>query len=556
MAVCVRLRPHDAPTRCAPHDAPAGSSWIRELERGISELERECAVQEDQDALLTAATCASTSGYGGDGGYVASPSGMCPPRVAADRRASERSEEQFLLGENSNTINALELADSLERSSGARCEFSHAPVNPPTSSAPTAPTAQPVPSPSTQFSLPVPPAQPLCVPPQLLQSSSSQPLPMAPACATAGAHPAAHTAAYHAAHPAAHPVPYPAAYPAAGQMSSAYGQMAVQMPMQLPVQMPVQLPMQAHMQLPVQMAMQAPPAYVHLQAPHGPTHPACMCGGAPQAVCAPQRKGALADAVLSTCSWNALPVPTQVSSKPPGASPTMRPARPAMAPVAAGVGGAGRVDQTSASSPGSTSDSARGERNVMGRKEWSAEEDRIILEAVDELGQKWRLVAGRLNGRSDDAVRNRWKRLNRERLIPTAGERGFPWEAGQATAHSGAALGVAAQRSLPVTAAEEKGGAAGVPRAPKAQPDRIPWSPAEDLEIVSSVQELGLKWQKIAARLPIARTPHAVRNRFYRLQQLQQLQQLQKQAQAAQEQGQAAQTPGQAVQPAAQVQWR
>lgn len=35
---------------------------------------------------------------------------------------------------------------------------------------------------------------------------------------------------------------------------------------------------------------------------------------------------------------------------------------------------------------------------------------RIILDSVDELGQRWRLVAGRLFGRSDDAVRNRWKR--------------------------------------------------------------------------------------------------------------------------------------------------
>lgn len=98
--------------------------------------------------------------------------------------------------------------------------------------------------------------------------------------------------------------------------------------------------------------------------------------------------------------------------------------------TAAGMGHGARMDHT--------------HRNIMGRKEWCAdpspsipfsapsyaplsplhssvlcrspEEDRTILEAVDELGQKWRVVAQRLVGRSDDAVRNRWKRLNKERL--------------------------------------------------------------------------------------------------------------------------------------------
>lgn len=59
-----------------------------------------------------------------------------------------------------------------------------------------------------------------------------------------------------------------------------------------------------------------------------------------------------------------------------------------------------------------------------------ADEDRTILDAVDELGQKWRVVAQRLVGRSDDAVRNRWKRLNKERLAMAA-------EAGQASSLGG-----------------------------------------------------------------------------------------------------------------------
>ena len=71
------------------------------------------------------------------------------------------------------------------------------------------------------------------------------------------------------------------------------------------------------------------------------------------------------------------------------------------------------------------------------------------------------------------------------------------------------------------------------PRA-ASKAERLPWTPAEDTEIVRSVQQIGLKWQKIAARLPSTRTPHAVRNRFYRLQQLQQQQAQTQQAQTQQ----------------------
>ena len=55
-----------------------------------------------------------------------------------------------------------------------------------------------------------------------------------------------------------------------------------------------------------------------------------------------------------------------------------------------------------------------GARNTLGRKEWSAEEDATIMAAVEEHGQKWRIIAAKLPGRSDDAVRNRWKRLSAE----------------------------------------------------------------------------------------------------------------------------------------------
>ena len=73
---------------------------------------------------------------------------------------------------------------------------------------------------------------------------------------------------------------------------------------------------------------------------------------------------------------------------------------------------------------------------------------------VAELGQKWRAIAGRLPGRSDDAVRSRWKRLAKAHPNPN-------------------------------------------------EPTRTAWSLEEDQTIVEMVERLGFKWGKIEQ----ARTP-------------------------------------------------
>lgn len=49
--------------------------------------------------------------------------------------------------------------------------------------------------------------------------------------------------------------------------------------------------------------------------------------------------------------------------------------------------------------------------SALPRKEWSAEEDSLIRSGVERLGCRWRVIAAQLPGRSDDAVRNRWSRL-------------------------------------------------------------------------------------------------------------------------------------------------
>ena len=170
--------------------------------------------------------------------------------------------------------------------------------------------------------------------------------------------------------------------------------------------------------------------------------------------------------------------------------------------AASSQGGGGSTAGGSGSGSGSGSGKVAA-RNTMGRKEWSAEEDATILAAVEEHGQKWRIIATKLPGRSDDAVRNRWKRLSAEKE--------------QVAAAVADALGIPGDDKEAKAAAAREAKEA---RAAKPKPERLAWSKAEDAEIVRCVTEYGLKWGRISQNLP-GRTAHAIRNRFHRLQTLQ-----------------------------------
>jgi len=168
------------------------------------------------------------------------------------------------------------------------------------------------------------------------------------------------------------------------------------------------------------------------------------------------------------------------------------------------------------------------------RKVWTAEEDTAIYQGVAQHGQKWRLVAAGVPGRSDDAVRNRWKRLEAAKVGrttsgssadgagPSDGGFAFPNLCCAASRPKGLK-----QRSLAGDDDGEGGGGGAK------QPARVAWSAQEDATILRVVRERGLKWNYLAGLLP-SRTPHAIRNRFYRLQQQQQ-QQLERQQQKEQQ---------------------
>ena len=158
------------------------------------------------------------------------------------------------------------------------------------------------------------------------------------------------------------------------------------------------------------------------------------------------------------------------------------------------------------------------ERNGPERKGWSSEEDAIILARVTHFGCRWRRIAAELTGRSDDAVRNRWKRLRD----------GFPDNPPapvQKSHRRAAVLGEtqsAVQFNQSNNYTSQKGATSAMVTGTRAtgirvRPERASWTRTEDAIIVRSVAELGHRWHHIASRLP-GRTNHAIRNRFHRLQ--------------------------------------
>lgn len=176
-------------------------------------------------------------------------------------------------------------------------------------------------------------------------------------------------------------------------------------------------------------------------------------------------------------------------------------------------------------------------RNLAARLQWTPEEDALIVASVRELGCKWRQIANRLHDRSDDSVRNRWKRVrhlpihnggNDLKPLPvelTPSKEPLKAESTPTTGGYGDDRGIVGGSEGGGEGGGDGGGSCdgggGCDSEISAldRSERVSWSVSEDETIMRSVEELGNKWQKIALRLP-GRTEHAIRNRFARLQAL------------------------------------
>ena len=113
------------------------------------------------------------------------------------------------------------------------------------------------------------------------------------------------------------------------------------------------------------------------------------------------------------------------------------------------------------------------------RRNWLDYEDNVIISNHAEIGPRWRVIAGMLNERSDDAVRNRYKRLTM--LSPASPSRTSP---------------------------------------SKLRKSRRLWTPKEDTIIQGFVDTYGQKWGQLESLLE-RRSAHAIRNRYVRLERLQ-----------------------------------
>ena len=164
---------------------------------------------------------------------------------------------------------------------------------------------------------------------------------------------------------------------------------------------------------------------------------------------------------------------------------------------------------------------------ALPRKEWSLTEDDLIRHGVQRLGCKWRVIAAQLPGRSDDAVRNRWSRLQESMrppeqqppnpngaasfAVPSIGSGGGSSSSDGAARYPGPLDKEIDRKSVP----EKK------ERASWDKKERTSWTRAEDDIIVQCVAELGHKWFEIARRLP-ARQAAACQKARPKLRQLRQ----------------------------------
>ena len=164
------------------------------------------------------------------------------------------------------------------------------------------------------------------------------------------------------------------------------------------------------------------------------------------------------------------------------------------------------------------------------RKTWSAEEDAAIHSLIAQHGTRWRAIAPHLAGRSDDSVRNRWKRISEERGLkvpdsapvvlhsatPTAGSSFTVARTLAATAPVGIkGHGMGTRKRLTEMNATQLNSCLSLPqRGPLGQPvlahtvaaARPRTSRTMAAESVARTPSVGTMGDEMMARLPVART--------------------------------------------------
>lgn len=136
---------------------------------------------------------------------------------------------------------------------------------------------------------------------------------------------------------------------------------------------------------------------------------------------------------------------------------------------------------------------------------WTNTEDLTILAAVRRIGTQWQRIASNLPGRTADAVRNRWHRLQKTHALNDSDE-------GRSALDSLLVASGIDPEWCPPELAES----ANEPRVRGADHGRHMWTAQEDRIIEDGVRRFGCKWRQIAALLP-NRTDSSVRNRWMRL---------------------------------------
>ena len=124
---------------------------------------------------------------------------------------------------------------------------------------------------------------------------------------------------------------------------------------------------------------------------------------------------------------------------------------------------------------------------------WTPEEDATIVRMVQLTGQKWSFIACALPGRTDDAVRNRYLRLQKKKQVGAeagASGAGGLEEGGEPSPGKDSEL----------TQSFKKGEM---------------WTEEEDALIMKAMMTYGQNWKAVSEQVP-GRSAHAVRNRFLR----------------------------------------